>query len=110
MCTHADSNLILQKQTPLVNQLCAHGTRKMQLPLGYFDLVYFNPHLNSLQAHIEPDEALNRDLFLSWVLQEPRCIVWFPTMHRIASAETGLKSHICMPATALNLGMNNLLL
>ncbi|KAL5486849.1 hypothetical protein EMCRGX_G019384 [Ephydatia muelleri] len=39
-------------------------------------------------AHIEPDEALNRDLFLSWVLQEPRCIVWLPTMHRIASAET----------------------
>lgn len=39
-------------------------------------------------AHIGPDEALNRDHFQSWVLQEPRCIVWLPTMHRIASSET----------------------
>lgn len=39
-------------------------------------------------AHLQPGEALNRDQFLSWMLQEPKCIVWLPTMHRIASAET----------------------
>ena len=37
----------------------------------------------------QPTDLLNEDEFLGWVLKEPVWVVWLPTLHRLATAETG---------------------
>jgi len=36
----------------------------------------------------QPTALLNEEEFLEWVLREPVCVVWLPTLHRLATAET----------------------
>lgn len=40
----------------------------------------------------QPTDLLNEDEFLGWVLREPVWVVWLPTLHRLAAAETGTLS------------------
>ena len=52
------------------------------------------PHTHTHHTHIvkvgnQPTALLNEDEFLEWVLREPVCVVWLPTLHRLATAETG---------------------
>lgn len=39
-------------------------------------------------ADSQPTDVLNLEQFLDWIKREPLCIVWLPTLHRLATAET----------------------
>ena len=42
------------------------------------------------QVHIEATALLSLEMFLGWITREPIAIVWLPTLHRLATAETGI--------------------
>lgn len=46
--------------------------------------------INFFQLKVQPDELLSEAQFVQWMKMEPLCMVWLPTLHRIAAAETGI--------------------
>lgn len=40
------------------------------------------------QSRIQSTDTLNVVELKQWMLKEPVCIVWLPTLHRLATAET----------------------
>lgn len=41
-----------------------------------------------LQSNNHNTDTLNVKEFRNWMLREPMCVVWLPTLHRLAAAET----------------------
>lgn len=43
-----------------------------------------------MQFKVQSDELLSEAQFVQWMKMEPLCLVWLPTLHRTAAAETGM--------------------
>ena len=44
---------------------------------------------------------ISKEEFMAWLYKEPLGLVWLPTLHRVATAETGTglgHAHVCMHA------------
>lgn len=48
--------------------------------------------MNFLQNAKQSLEYVARDEFWRWIKKEPVALVWFPTLYRIATSETGRSS------------------
>ena len=49
----------------------------------------------SLDRGEEARASVTSDIWLSWVSEEPQCLVWLPVLHRLASAETATHDVRC---------------
>ncbi|XP_066299566.1 dystrophin-like isoform X2 [Branchiostoma lanceolatum] len=106
------SGLLSEKYTYLFQQFSDHSgmmSRKnlsglLQDMLQMTDQLYERPSFGSVSAAVSSclegtlGTGVTEDHFLQWLMAEPQTVVWFPTLHRVASAETvkhQAKCNIC---------------
>jgi hypothetical protein len=53
---------------------------------------------SALELRLHPENTsalLSLDTFIQWCMEEPRALVWLPTMHRVAAAELAKHDTVC---------------
>ncbi|KAK3611719.1 hypothetical protein CHS0354_037295 [Potamilus streckersoni] len=74
------------------NNLATFLQDLMQFPELLHESVAFGrnvePAIASCCQMSQGESSLSEDVFYSWLQKEPRTIVWLPTMHRVAAAES----------------------